>query len=126
MLVLLLTASEALEDAGELGADELGDDEAEDDCVVDADDEAEAEFLSDDDFDAEPDDTEVEEELFEAAVQGILMLEAAPESSAHAKKPSNTAISRTMRYGMVREAKERVPRWTPIGPAGGLSNSSRV
>ncbi|MFT8357243.1 MAG: hypothetical protein ABF780_09450 [Bifidobacterium aquikefiri] len=119
-----MTASEVLEELDELGEDELGDDEAEEDSVSEAD--VDDELVSEAELDAELDDADEEAVLLEAAVHGILMLEAAPESSAHAKKPSSTAISRTTKYGMVRDAKERVPRWTPIGPAGGLSNSSRV
>ncbi|MFT8357871.1 hypothetical protein [Bifidobacterium aquikefiri] len=122
-----MTASEVLEELDELAEDKLGEDEAEEaeeDSVSEAD--VDDELVSEAELDAELDDADEEAVLLEAAVHGILILEAAPESSAHAKKPSSTAISRTTKYGIVRDAKERVPRWTPIGPAGGLSNSSRV
>lgn len=106
MLVALLTASEDVE---ELEVEVLG--------LVDADEEAEPVDVAEDDdelvSDAELDsDLEVVEDaaVLELEAHGRRMLEAAPESSAHARNPSKTATSRTTKYGMVLAARERVPR----------------
>jgi uracil-DNA glycosylase len=110
--------------------------------LVDAELDAEAELLAsslaeDVDSDAELEESaELEDadelpELLEVCelsldAQGMVTLLRLPENNPHAIRPKIAATTRTTTYGTTLTASERGPRWTPTGPAGGLSNSSGV
>ena len=109
------------EDAG----DEV-DSDGDADSDADSEAEAEAEAVSLALADADADAVDLAEGLEDD--EALLPLEnnlaPSPDMAAHAPTPATAATMMTIRNGTKREATDRLPRCTPIGPCGGLSNTS--